>query len=134
MQNKEDLLREELAALRLEITLLTAAGLPAEDRKKLAAEKEALLSSPSPEPVPAEKPEERKLQLYVWEGVFCDYSDGVAFALAGSADEARALIALDYCGKMGKVDQAYVDRCYKELAGDPRCVAGKAGFLVCGGG
>ncbi len=31
--------------------------------------------------------------LYVWEDVFCDYTCGIAFAIASSPDEARKLIA-----------------------------------------
>jgi len=32
------------------------------------------------------------LKLYVWEGVFTDYTDGIAFALAASPEQARELI------------------------------------------
>lgn len=35
---------------------------------------------------------EKKLKLYVWEGVFADYTDGLAFAVAGSKKEAIDLI------------------------------------------
>jgi hypothetical protein len=35
------------------------------------------------------------MKLYLWEGVLCDYTAGVMFALAESADEARELIRKD---------------------------------------
>lgn len=31
----------------------------------------------------------RKLKLYVWDNVYCDYSCGVCFALAESVEAAR---------------------------------------------
>ena len=34
----------------------------------------------------------KHLRLYVWPDVFTDYTSGIAFALAPSADEARKLI------------------------------------------
>lgn len=34
-----------------------------------------------------------KLKLYVWEGVFTDYTSGIAFAMARDVDHARRLIA-----------------------------------------
>lgn len=34
----------------------------------------------------------KELKLYVWEGVFADYTDGLAFAVAGSKKEAIDLI------------------------------------------
>lgn len=38
------------------------------------------------------------IQLYVWTGVFTDYTDGIAFALAESIEEAQNLI-LEYMEK-----------------------------------
>lgn len=35
---------------------------------------------------------EKKLSLYVWEGVLCDYTCGIAFALAHNVREARKMI------------------------------------------
>ena len=34
----------------------------------------------------------RKLKMYVWEGVLCDYTCGMAVALAHSAEEAKELL------------------------------------------
>lgn len=31
----------------------------------------------------------RKLKLYVWDGIYCDYSCGGAFAIASSLEDAR---------------------------------------------
>lgn len=39
----------------------------------------------------------KKYQLYVWEGFCPDYTDGLAFAVAKSEEEARKLIE-DYYG------------------------------------
>jgi hypothetical protein len=37
------------------------------------------------------------LSLYVWEGVFVDYTDGIAFALAKNEESARMQILQTYC-------------------------------------
>ena len=34
----------------------------------------------------------KKLKLYVWDGVLTDYTDGVAYALARSPEEAKELL------------------------------------------
>jgi hypothetical protein len=36
-----------------------------------------------------------KLKLFVWEGFSPDYTDGLAFAIAGNEQEARELIIKD---------------------------------------
>jgi hypothetical protein len=64
----------------------------------------------------------KKLKLYVWEDVLCDYTTGVAFALAGSPEEARELIFK----KLGYKDE--------DLCISPRCVEKEEGFYVYGGG
>lgn len=38
------------------------------------------------------------MKLYVWRAVRADYTDGIAFAMATSVDEARELIWVDYIG------------------------------------
>lgn len=35
---------------------------------------------------------EKKLKLYVWEGVLYDYNSGIMFALAESVEQARQVI------------------------------------------
>lgn len=42
---------------------------------------------------------EKKLKLYVWEGVLQDYSCGLAVAMAYSVEEAKALLAAKGCDK-----------------------------------
>ena len=34
----------------------------------------------------------QRLRLYLWRDVLCDYTCGMAFAVAASADEARGII------------------------------------------
>jgi len=41
-------------------------------------------------------PTAKKLQLYVWEGVLCDYTDGIMFALAHDVEEAKLAIVKSY--------------------------------------
>ena len=65
----------------------------------------------------------KKLKLYVWENVLTDYTSGVMFALATSADEARSLI-------LKKRD--YVPP--SDLAQEPKCIETPEGFAVWGGG
>lgn len=38
----------------------------------------------------------KKLSLYVWEDFMLDWSGGLAFAIAGSEEEARELIEVQY--------------------------------------
>lgn len=63
------------------------------------------------------------LKLYVWEKVLVDYTDGVMFALASSAEEARAKV-LERC--------RYVPA--DDLAKEPQVFDSPAGFAVWGGG
>ena len=65
----------------------------------------------------------KKLKLYVWEDVLTDYTSGVMFALATSADEARSLI-------LKKCDYVPSD----DLAQEPKCIETPEGFAVWGGG
>lgn len=41
----------------------------------------------------------KKLRLYVWSPVLVDYGDGIAFALARSPEEAKALLIKDGIGE-----------------------------------
>lgn len=68
----------------------------------------------------------RKLRLYVWEGVFADWSSGIGFALAYDADHARRLI-LKSRGFQSKDDE-------KDLAAKPRVYSRPHGGSVSGGG
>lgn len=63
------------------------------------------------------------LNLYVWEDVLIDWSDGIMFALASSEEEARKLI-LEKCGQVPAHD----------LNKKPRCVEKSEGFVLWGGG
>lgn len=66
-----------------------------------------------------------ELKLYVWNKVFCDHSDGIAFALAESESEARDLILKGYDNNMSR----------EELNCEPDVVtAGKYGMFMFGGG
>lgn len=69
---------------------------------------------------------DRPLKLYVWEGVFTDYTSGLAVALARSRKQATKLAA-----------QAYLDTpsVHGELeAKTPVVRRGACGFAVGGGG
>lgn len=48
------------------------------------------------------------LKLFVWEGVFCDYADGIAFALAHTADQARELIVAAWPGSSGSPSKSEI--------------------------
>lgn len=65
---------------------------------------------------------QRKLKLFVWERVFCDYLCGIAFALAETPEEARELI-------LGKSPN---DLFMAELSKDPSIYEWKIGFLAYG--
>jgi hypothetical protein len=67
-------------------------------------------------------PESRRLKLFVWENVLCDYTAGMACALAKNSEEARKLVA----EKMG-----YLNR---DIAAEPRIIEEAEGFYVYGGG
>ena len=97
-----------------------------------------------------------QLKLYVWEGVLCDYSCGIMFALAHDVDEARREVLKSFGASedegIGKsVDDAmqrindviespdsrklkrrlYFDE--RELVGEPSCITSPEGFNVTGG-
>lgn len=70
----------------------------------------------------------KKLKLFVWEEIMCDWTCGIAFALAYDADHARELI-------MERARKAYASPGYvaKAIEGGPYEVTNPEGFLVPGG-
>lgn len=68
------------------------------------------------------------MKLYVWHGILCDYTCGVAFALASSVEEARALIIAS------APEQWRKDRLAKEIAEEPAVYDAPMGDYVEGGG
>ena len=66
----------------------------------------------------------KKLSLYVWEGVLCDYTCGAMFALAHDAEEARRVI-------LAKENSSSIK---EGLGGEPEVITKPEGFLVWGGG
>lgn len=64
-----------------------------------------------------------KLQLYVWEDVLSDYTDGVMFALATSEDEAKAMIL--------KHSHYVPDH---EFSKSPKVFDAPVGYAIWGGG
>jgi hypothetical protein len=69
------------------------------------------------------------MKLYVWRGIWADYTDGLAFALAHTVDEARALIlaGMGY----GPEDEWLSKQLFTR---DPEVYATPYGFGVQGGG
>jgi len=58
---------------------------------------------------------ENKMQLYVWDDFAPDYLPGLAFAIAASLEDARALVAKGYssyipAGDWGAVDIHELDK------------------------
>lgn len=67
------------------------------------------------------------MQLYVWTHFAPDWSEGVAFALAETIEEARALIMLS-------ITETSRERLTPELASDPDIITGEPfGFSLEGG-
>ena len=90
-------------------------------------------------------PKAPKLRLFVWEGVLRDYTSGVAFALAYSADHARRLIvARDFTsvaqqarllsGEVSIYDESLQPTIAHELYEEPRVYDEPWGFYLRGGG
>lgn len=67
----------------------------------------------------------KKLALYVWENVLTDYTDGIMFALAHDAEEARRLIV----AKEGALSPVL-----EGLGAEPTVITEPEGFAVWGGG
>jgi hypothetical protein len=64
----------------------------------------------------------KKLKLYVWEEVLCDYTCGVIFALATDPEHARRLVM---------TESRLVQRTVRT---EPREVTEAEGFIIYGGG
>lgn len=70
-------------------------------------------------------------QLYVWTNVIEDYTSGIMFALAHSADEARELIAPGYAERKNNSSRNGQDQ---DLDREPEIVTSSRGYAVWGGG
>lgn len=70
------------------------------------------------------------MKLYIWNNVLWDYSAGLAFALANSVEEARALIL-----KKHIEEELYIpDDFPEELLQPPLIIDHAEGFYIHGGG
>jgi hypothetical protein len=75
----------------------------------------------------------RIMKLYVWEDVLCSYTCGIAFALAGSLEEAKNLVANHYNANFGwKGDEYKIPNFLEE--DDPKIFDAPVGYTVWGGG
>ena len=78
------------------------------------------------------------LKLYVWEDVLSDYTEGIMFALANSAEEAREIILEKACEFYGVEDAEYtqmsLEPIIRDLKDEPRVFDSEVGFFVVGGG
>lgn len=68
------------------------------------------------------------LKLFVWQGVLCDYTSGIAFALAKNVEEAREAILVEYRKELNDLEFA------KELEAEPIVAEVTQGFFLFGGG
>jgi hypothetical protein len=67
-------------------------------------------------------------RLYVWTDILCDYTCGVAFALASSVEEARQVI-------LDRAEQGWQRDYYADaIKGDPDVYDTPFGYVVSGGG
>jgi len=71
-----------------------------------------------------------QLRLYVWRGIWADYTAGVAFALARSVEEARTLVQ----SGMGYAADGSDWWAARGLADEPEVYDAPYGFGVFGGG
>jgi hypothetical protein len=69
----------------------------------------------------------RNLKLFVWEGVFCDWTCGVAFALAETPEEARAILT-------NQSKDWEKEEFKTELSSNPKVYEDKMGIHTRGGG
>jgi hypothetical protein len=56
------------------------------------------------------------LKLYVWTGIWTDYTDGLAFAIAESVEEAMRLVIMTY---FGENDPTYPDKPFYRDGSNP---------------
>lgn len=90
-------------------------------------------SSPAPAPAPIAP---KGLKTYVWTGVLCDYTYGVAVAVAESMDAAYALLACEYAEHYGTTVVRAQEHIRQELP-EGKCEVYPAGHpvaVVCSGG
>lgn len=73
-----------------------------------------------------------KLKLYVWEDVLCDYTCGMAFAIAHNREEAGLLATKHLFGPDHKTDHVCYDL-YNKVP-DEYDLDTPIGFAVYGGG
>jgi hypothetical protein len=64
------------------------------------------------------KKKQKNLKMFVWEDIFCDYTSGMACALAHDVEEARWLIT----------NEIGADEIPGDLLGNPRIVTKPSGF------
>lgn len=80
------------------------------------------------------QPKTQDLQLFVWEEVLVDYTEGIMFALASSVDEARALILDRYEPNWRKTNQGYPKGMIQKELEKPYSVhTAPVGFILHGG-
>jgi len=77
----------------------------------------------------------KNIKLYVWEKVLCDWTCGIAFALAVSLEEAKELVSDKYNEMFGctKEDGDY-EIPYFVNDEDPKIYDDSVGYTVYGGG
>ena len=76
------------------------------------------------------------MKLFVWEDVLTDYTSGIMFALADSADEARELISPGWADRvrLWKETDARLGTMDFDLRTEPDVYETPAGFSCWGGG
>lgn len=72
----------------------------------------------------------KKYKLYVWEGVLADYTEGIMFAYAKSAEGAREVIIDKFKNSCWK---GIGDRGLEELKKEPKVIDTTEGFFLIGG-
>lgn len=65
----------------------------------------------------------KRLRLFVWEDVLCDYTCGIAFALAYDVDEARRLVV---------ASDRYATA--SDIEAEPKVYDAPVGYAIHGGG
>lgn len=72
------------------------------------------------------------LKLYVWEDILSDWTPGIGFALAKSANHARELISPGWLNR--KKDNKLMGQLDQELLQKPQIFNKPKGFSMSGGG
>ena len=73
------------------------------------------------------------MKLYVWEEVLNDWTEGIAFALAGSLEEAKKLIADSYNKNFGWTGDDYKIPSFLNDQ-EPKVYDTPIGYTIWGGG